>query len=107
MCGSAERSNPMMSTVSTPIEPAETENSAATHAILIPPEMIAVCVTGPPGCGKTSLVASTARQLAPEVRCGAIVASPTAGADAGRLERSCGAVLGIETDTLTARELAW
>jgi hydrogenase nickel incorporation protein HypB len=55
-----------------------------------------VCVWGPPGCGKTSLLEATARSLGERVRCGVILANSDGSEDARRLAAAGAEVIGLE-----------
>lgn len=64
--------------------------------------VLAVCLVGNPGSGKTSLIESTARHLNGNCRVGAIVCNPAADRDGERLARWCRHVAHVQAPELTA-----
>ncbi len=65
----------------------------------------AVNISGPAGCGKTSLIEATLRRLEGVTRVGVIVANLAAGRDAERLESLCSEIVHLETAIPDARDV--
>lgn len=83
-------------------------DAAANRDLFARHGVLAVSITGNAGCGKTSLIVETARQLRGEYKVAAVVVNPTAPRDARRLTDECGCpvrqVTDAQLDPLTLRE---
>lgn len=80
----------------------EFEIAAANRDAFARHGVLAVCLVGNPGSGKTSLIEATARHLNGNCRVGAIACNPAADRDCERLSRWCRHVAHVRAPELTA-----